>query len=86
MTTRPATPAAITCSSASPSTAPPGGCQARRWTGTATPDIAKRTAIFHQMTVDATSNLELFYIAMPGRPGDAGRMAGQGWLRDIQRH
>jgi hypothetical protein len=36
--------------------------------------------------VDATSNLELFYIAMPGRPGDAGRMAGQAWLRDIQRH
>ena len=44
------------------------------------PDIAKRTAIFHQMTVDATSNLERFCTAMPGRPGDAGRMAGQAWL------
>jgi hypothetical protein len=32
------------------------------------------------MTVDTASNLELFYAAMPGRPGDAGRMSGQAWL------
>ena len=55
------------------------------------PEIAKHidiavTAIFHQMNVDATSNLEPFHAAMLGRPGDAGRMAGQAWLRDIQRH
>ena len=50
------------------------------------PDMAKRTAIFHQMTVDATSNVELFCTAMPGRPGNTVRMAGQAWLRDIQQH
>ncbi len=54
------------------------------------PEIAKRidiavTAIFHQMTVDATGNLELSYAAMPGRPWDAGRMAGQAWTRVTQR-
>jgi hypothetical protein len=45
------------------------------------PDIVKRTAIFHQMTADAASNPELLHTAMLGCPGDAGRMAGQAWLR-----
>ena len=55
-------------------------------------EIAKRidiaaTAIFHHMTVDAISDLDLSYTPPPlGSPWEAVQMGAQAWLRDTQRH
>ena len=49
-------------------------------------EIAKRvdiaaTAIFHGMTVDAVSDLDLSYTPPLGSPWDAVQMAAQAWIR-----
>jgi NADPH-dependent 2,4-dienoyl-CoA reductase/sulfur reductase-like enzyme len=51
-------------------------------------EIAKRTdiaaaAIFHGMTVDAVSDLDLSYTPPLGSPWDAVQMAAQAWTRDV---
>ena len=53
-------------------------------------EIAKRidiaaTAIFHGMTVDAVSDLDLSYTPPLGSPWDAVQMGAQAWVRDTQR-
>ena len=50
-------------------------------------EIAKRidiaaTAIFHHMTVDAVSDLDLSYTPPLGSPWEAVQMGAQAWLRD----
>jgi NADPH-dependent 2,4-dienoyl-CoA reductase/sulfur reductase-like enzyme len=50
-------------------------------------EIAKRidtyaTAIFHEMTVDELSDLDLSYTPPLGSPWDAVQMAAQAWVRD----
>jgi NADPH-dependent 2,4-dienoyl-CoA reductase/sulfur reductase-like enzyme len=52
-------------------------------------EIAKRidiaaTAIFHGMTVDAVSDLDLSYTPPLGSPWDAIQMGAQAWIRAIQ--
>jgi NADPH-dependent 2,4-dienoyl-CoA reductase/sulfur reductase-like enzyme len=52
-------------------------------------EIAKRvdiaaTAIFHGMTVDAVSDLDLSYTPPLGSPWDAVQMAAQAWVRDTR--
>jgi NADPH-dependent 2,4-dienoyl-CoA reductase/sulfur reductase-like enzyme len=54
-------------------------------------EIAKRidiaaTAIFHGMTVDAVSDLDLSYTPPLGSPWDAVQMAAQAWTRATRRH
>jgi NADPH-dependent 2,4-dienoyl-CoA reductase/sulfur reductase-like enzyme len=54
-------------------------------------EIAKRidiaaTAIFHGMTVDAVSDLDLSYTPPLGSPWEAVQMGAQAWLRDSTRH
>jgi NADPH-dependent 2,4-dienoyl-CoA reductase/sulfur reductase-like enzyme len=51
-------------------------------------EIAKRidiaaTAIFHGMTVDAISDLDLSYTPPLGSPWDAVQMGAQAWLREV---
>jgi NADPH-dependent 2,4-dienoyl-CoA reductase/sulfur reductase-like enzyme len=53
-------------------------------------EIAKRidiaaTAIFHGMTVDAVSDLDLSYTPPLGSPWEAVQMGTQAWLRDTRR-
>ena len=53
-------------------------------------EIAKRidiaaTAIFHGMTVDAVSDLDLSYTPPLGSPWEAVQMGAQAWVRDTQR-
>ena len=53
-------------------------------------EIAKRidiaaTAIFHGMTADAVSDLDLSYTPPLGSPWDAVQMGAQAWVRDTQR-
>ncbi len=50
-------------------------------------EIAKRvdtyaTALFHEMTVDSLSALDLSYTAPLGSPWDATQMAAQAWVRE----
>jgi hypothetical protein len=50
-------------------------------------EIAKRvdiaaTAIFHSVTVDALSDLDLSYTPPLGSPWDAIQMGAQAWLRE----
>ncbi len=52
-------------------------------------EIAKRvdiaaTAIFHGMTVDAISDLDLSYTPPLGSPWDAVQIAAQAWTRDVR--
>ena len=52
-------------------------------------EIAKRidiaaTAIFHGMTVDAVSDLDLSYTPPLGSPWDAVQMGAQAWIRASQ--
>jgi NADPH-dependent 2,4-dienoyl-CoA reductase/sulfur reductase-like enzyme len=52
-------------------------------------EIAKRidiaaTAIFHGMTVDAVSDLDLSYTPPLGSPWDAVQIGAQAWVRDIE--
>lgn len=52
-------------------------------------EVAKRidtysTALFHTMTVDAVSELDLSYTPPLGSPWDAVQMATQAWVRDHQ--
>jgi NADPH-dependent 2,4-dienoyl-CoA reductase/sulfur reductase-like enzyme len=52
-------------------------------------EIAKRidiaaTAIFHHMTVDAVSDLDLSYTPPLGSPWEAVQMGAQAWTRDTQ--
>ncbi len=52
-------------------------------------EIAKRvdvyaTALFHHMTVDAVSDLDLSYTPPLGSPWDAVQMATQPWVREHQ--
>jgi NADPH-dependent 2,4-dienoyl-CoA reductase/sulfur reductase-like enzyme len=54
-------------------------------------EIAKRvdiaaTAIFHRMTVDAVSDLDLSYTPPLGSPWEAVQMGAQAWVRAIQPH
>jgi NADPH-dependent 2,4-dienoyl-CoA reductase/sulfur reductase-like enzyme len=54
-------------------------------------EIAKRidiaaTAIFHQMTVDAVSDLDLSYTPPLGSPWEAVQMGAQAWVRVTQPH
>jgi NADPH-dependent 2,4-dienoyl-CoA reductase/sulfur reductase-like enzyme len=54
-------------------------------------EIAKRidtfaAAIFHGMSVDALSDLDLSYTPPLGSPWDAVQMASQAWVRDHQLH
>jgi NADPH-dependent 2,4-dienoyl-CoA reductase/sulfur reductase-like enzyme len=54
-------------------------------------EIAKRidiaaTAIFHGMTVDAVSDLDLSYTPPLGSPWEAVQLGAQAWLRDGRRH
>ena len=54
-------------------------------------EIAKRidiaaTAIFHDMTVNAVSDLDLSYTPPLGSPWDAVQMAAQAWTRATRRH
>ena len=54
-------------------------------------EIAKRidiaaTAIFHGMTVDAVSDLDLSYTPPLGSPWEAVQMGAQAWVRATQRH
>jgi NADPH-dependent 2,4-dienoyl-CoA reductase/sulfur reductase-like enzyme len=54
-------------------------------------EIAKRidiaaTAIFHRMTVDAVSDLDLSYTPPLGSPWEAVQMSAQAWVRATQRH
>ena len=53
-------------------------------------EIAKRidiaaTAIFHQMTVDAVSDLDLSYTPPLGSPWEAVQLGAQAWVRETQR-
>ena len=53
-------------------------------------EVAKRidiaaTAIFHHMTVDAVSDLDLSYTPPLGSPWEAVQMGAQAWLRDARR-
>ena len=50
-------------------------------------EIAKRvdtyaTALFHEMTVDSLSELDLSYTPPLGSPWDATQMAAQSWVRE----
>ena len=52
-------------------------------------EIAKRvdtyaTALFHNMTVDSLSELDLSYTPPLGSPWDATQMAAQAWVRELQ--
>ncbi len=54
-------------------------------------EIAKRidiaaTAIFHQMTVDAVSDLDLSYTPPLGSPWEAVQMGAQAWVRQAAQH
>ena len=54
-------------------------------------EIAKRidiaaTAIYHNMTVDAISDLDLSYTPPLGSPWEAVQMGAQAWLRATQQH
>jgi NADPH-dependent 2,4-dienoyl-CoA reductase/sulfur reductase-like enzyme len=54
-------------------------------------EVAKRidiaaTAIFHGMTVDALSDLDLSYTPPLGSPWEAIQMGAQAWVRDTRRH
>jgi NADPH-dependent 2,4-dienoyl-CoA reductase/sulfur reductase-like enzyme len=54
-------------------------------------EIAKRidiaaTAIFHHMTVDGLSDLDLSYTPPLGSPWEAVQMGAQAWVRQTQRH
>jgi NADPH-dependent 2,4-dienoyl-CoA reductase/sulfur reductase-like enzyme len=54
-------------------------------------EIAKRidiaaTAIFHNMTVDAVSDLDLSYTPPLGSPWEAIQMGAQAWLRQASQH
>jgi hypothetical protein len=53
-------------------------------------EIAKRidiaaTAIFHHMTVDGLSDLDLSYTPPLGSPWEAVQMGAQAWVRETQR-
>ena len=84
-TTRPTTPAPSPSPSASPATPAPGGCSAPSSSALADTQIAKRvdtfaTALFHEMTVDAISDLDLSYTPPLGSPWDAVQIATQAWV------
>jgi NADPH-dependent 2,4-dienoyl-CoA reductase/sulfur reductase-like enzyme len=54
-------------------------------------EIAKRidiaaTAIFHHMTIDGLSDLDLSYTPPLGSPWEAVQMGAQAWVRETQRH
>ncbi len=54
-------------------------------------EIAKRldiaaTAIFHNMTVDALSDLDLSCTPPLGSPWEAVQMGAQAWLREASQH
>jgi len=54
-------------------------------------EIAKRidiaaTAIYHNMTVDAVSDLDLSYTPPLGSPWEAVQMGAQAWTRATQQH
>jgi hypothetical protein len=48
-------------------------------------DIAA-TAIFHHMTIDAVSDLDLSYTPPLGSPWEAVQMGAQAWVRATQPH
>ena len=54
-------------------------------------EIAKRidtaaTAIFHHMTIDAVSDLDLSYTPPLGSPWEAVQMGAQAWTRETRPH
>ena len=90
MTTRPTTPAATASPYASPATAATGRLLGLQLFGHKNAEIAKRidiaaTAIFHGMTVDAVSDLDLSYTPPLGSPWEAVQMGAQAWVRETQR-
>ena len=66
--------------------ATPAGCSASSSSGTGTPrwpseSTSRATAIFHEMTVDAMSDLDLSYTPPLGSPWDAVQVGAQAWVR-----
>ena len=64
----------------------PAACSASSSFGHRHAEIAKRidiaaTAIFHGMTVDAISDLDLSYTPPLGSPWDAVQVGAQAWVR-----
>jgi NADPH-dependent 2,4-dienoyl-CoA reductase/sulfur reductase-like enzyme len=54
-------------------------------------EIAKRidiaaTAIFHEMSIDGVSDLDLSYTPPLGSPWEAVQMGAQAWLRELRQH
>ena len=89
-TTRPTTPARSRSPSASPATAGTGQLLGAQLVGARGTETAKRvdiyaTALFHGMTVDALSDLDLSYTPPLGSPWDAVQMAAQAWVRRPRR-
>ncbi len=91
MTTRPTTPAATASPCAWIGDRATGQLLGMQLFGHKHAEIAKRidiaaTAIFHGMTVDAVSDLDLSYTPPLGSPWDAVQMGAQAWARATQRH
>ena len=86
MITRPITPAATASTCGLPATRATGRLLGVQLFGHRHAEIAKRidiaaTAIFHNMTVDAISDLDLSYTPPLGSPWDAVQVGAQAWVR-----
>ena len=86
MTTRPTTPAATASTCVSPATGPLASSLGVQLFGHRHAEIAKRidiaaTAIYHNMTVNAVSDLDLSYTPPLGSPWDAVQIGAQAWVR-----
>jgi hypothetical protein len=86
-TTRPTTQAPTSSTSASPATGRPAGCSAPNCDHRA--EVAKRIdipagALFHHMTVDGLSDLDLSYTPPFGSPWDATQLAVHDWARQAR--
>ena len=90
MTTRPTTPAATITMRVTGDRAT-GQLLGMQLFGHKNAEIAKRidiaaTAIFHDMTVNGLSDLDLSYTPPLGSPWEAVQMGAQAWVRATQRH
>jgi hypothetical protein len=86
MTTRPITPAAIASPCEVTGDRATGRLLGLQLFGHKNAEIAKRidiaaTAIYHGMTVDAVSDLDLSYTPPLGSPWEAVQMGAQAWVR-----
>ena len=91
MTTRPTTPAATASPCGSPATAATGRLLGLQLFGHRHAEIAKRidiaaTAIYHNMTINAVSDLDLSYTPPLGSPWEAVQMGAQAWTRATPRY